>query len=348
VSKQAAAVPLDFTPLNTPIPQEKVIAEIRSMLKKYWFYVIFFIGIILLSLLLLMIFYFIGLIRADGSEAEIGKSFGVFLATAAFFALGGAIVALVTWHKVTQLLKLDAFAKANNFTYEKERDTSGLTGLLFTTGYDRSFANVVSGVHNGKHFIFGESKYTTGSGKNRQEHTKGVICVKLKRRLPHTLLDAKSNNSFGFTNLPQTFSRKQRLQLEGDFNNYFDLYIPEGYGRDALYYLTPELMQVLVDYGSGYDIEVVDDQLYIYSSKEYAYNEKEIRELFNLVDLIGGEVHENTEMYADERVGQRAANVVALPGQRLKKGVSWLGIFIIAYIILKLIIDFWLPFAFGD
>ena len=112
------------------------------------------------------------------------------------------------------------------------------------------------------------------------------------------VLDARSNNGlFGGTNLPSQFSKDQILSLEGDFSEYFTLYCPREYERDALYVFTPDLMALLIDQTSTFDVEIVDDWMFPAGAAALA--------------------------------GAAAtANLIAPQGQRLRKGINWIVIVI--------------------
>ena len=60
----------------------------------------------------------------------------------------------------------------------------------------------------------------------------------------------------------------QRLSLEGDFDDHFTLYCPEEYERDALYLFTPDVMARLIDRVRGFDVEIIDDWLFLVSSRD--------------------------------------------------------------------------------
>lgn len=242
--------------------------------------------------------------------------------------------------RAKQALRLSQFALANNFTYTPAHDTSGYTGLLFTESGPRSFFDTaVNGNYAGLPFEFSNVTFVTGSGKNERRTKYGVVCITLLRRVPHVLLDSRHNNSWGMSNF-SSLKRSQRLQLEGNFNQYFDLYVPHGYERDALYFLTPELMALLIDSGAKFDVELVDDKLFIYSSKPFKLEAQEaVQRIFELVSSIGAEFQENTQRYADANVGNRAANVVADPGKRLKKSWPWVAIIVIVVYVVLVILD---------
>jgi hypothetical protein len=124
------------------------------------------------------------------------------------------------------------------------------------------------------------------------------------------------------------------LALEGNFNNYFTLYAPKAYERDALYVFTPDVMAAMVDYGQEYDIEIVDDELFIYSGNHFALDKQEFyKRILKIIDAIGSEVIAQTDYYTDERVGNRAANIIAPGGQRLKSGFNWLVVVLILIIV---------------
>ena len=52
---------------------------------------------------------------------------------------------------------------------------------------------------------------------------------------------------------------RQRLDLEGDFGAFFRVFVPSGYARDALFFLTPDVMAACVDHAADFSIEIVDD-----------------------------------------------------------------------------------------
>src|SRR5690606_27767455 len=173
-------------------------------------------------------------------------------------------------------------------------------------------------------------QYTTGSGKNRTTHRWGFLALELDRRLPHMVLDATANNGlFGGTNLPARFDRSQVLSLEGDFDRYFTLYCPREYERDALYVFTPDLMAILIDEAAPYDVEIVDDWMFVYSRTPFDLAHRPTLErLFRIVETVGAKTLRQTVRYADERIGDFSADIVAPAGARLKRGVSIVAVLV--------------------
>lgn len=263
------------------------------------------------------------------------------------FVFGGAMAlayALYTRYRRKQLAKLYRFAVANKAHLVVELDNPNYAGTIFETGDSRVIKEALL-FSDGKEI--GNYSYTTGSGKNRSTHTWGYMRVKLTRRLPHMLLDAKNNNFLGniFSNLPTTFTKDQTMRLEGNFNDYFTLYAPKGYERDALYVFTPDVMSTLIDFGSHYDMEVIDDNLLFYTGSHYHLtSEESLREALGILDKISAEILDQSDYYADARTGNRAANIVAEPGRRLKSRFNFAVVVIIVLIMLYQIFTVFGPF----
>lgn len=241
-----------------------------------------------------------------------------------------AIIYIVTTRfRKKQLALLYRFAVENNAHLIANLANPGYVGTVFEEGNERVIKEALV-FSDGKEI--GNYTYTKGSGKNKSTHNWGYMRVKLTRRLPHMILDAKNNNFFGniLSNLPATFTKNQTMRLEGNFNDYFTLYVPEGYERDALYVFTPDVMSTLIDFGSHYDMEVIDDNLVFYTGSHYHLNsEKNLREALDILDKISTEILDQSDYYADARTGDRVANIVAEPGRRLKSRFNIIVIIII-------------------
>lgn len=219
-----------------------------------------------------------------------------------------------------------------------------LPGALFDIGHSRVFSK---GFSRGDGTVVVNYQYTVGSGKNSRTYDWGVMRCKLPRKLPNVILDAKSNNSFFGSNLPNLYSGGQDLELEGDFNKYFRVLVPQGYGRDALYFLTPELMAHLVDYGKDYEFEIVDDYLYIYSKNSFTFNKETLPNIFQTIDYFAYQFSDNVKRYADERVpGAKISNVVSIQGARLKKRFAWAGLAVVILVVVLQVLPSVLSFLF--
>ncbi len=223
--------------------------------------------------------------------------------------------------------RLSEFARRNGLIYSPASPGPSYAGAIFGLGTDRRSLDHFRSA-DGRFLDFGNYRYTTGSGKQRTVHNWGFLALHLDRRLPHMLLDSKANNGlFGVSNLPISFDKEQVLSLEGDFDRYFTLYCPRQYERDALYVFTPDLMALLIDEAAPFDVEIVDDFMFVYSRTPFRPLEPGVyQRLLRIVDTIGAKTLSQTDRYRDERVGDFQANIVAQPGRRLKRRIPAVAI----------------------
>jgi hypothetical protein len=229
--------------------------------------------------------------------------------------------------------RLSQFADANHWGYIQHIPNPTHHGVIFGQGYSRLSSNILylEGSSEYASFEIGDYAYTVGSGKNRRRYLWSYACIEMDRNLPNMLLDSKDNNVqiFGRTlasNLPVTMKGNQVLSLEGDFDTHFTLYAPKEYERDALYVFTPDVMALLIDSMKGVDAEVIDNKFYIYMPRytnTQTLDPKFLEKVFAIMNTVGMKLHRQTDYYADETVNNRAEDVVAAGGRRLKRGTAW-------------------------
>lgn len=236
----------------------------------------------------------------------------------------------------TKLVRLFRFARDNKITFlfdqpVSEADERYQEGMIFGSGHSRKIREL---------FRFPDGteianyQYVTGSGKNRQEHNWGFARFTLPRRVPHMILDARKNNFLGtLSNLPVGLRGSQRLSLEGDFDKYYTLYAPDTYKRDALYVFTPDVMAAVIDTGAQYDIELIDDHVYLYSRMIDLTSAEQLEGIMNIVTAFGAEVSAQSSRYADERINNRTQDIIAEPGRRLKQRTKTLTIITIVVVV---------------
>ncbi|PPL14111.1 hypothetical protein, partial [Microterricola pindariensis] len=183
--------------------------------------------------------------------------------------------------------RLFHFAQANGMEWYPQIADPGYPGLLFDRGSARA-AYAGARASSGRALDIGNYTYTTGSGDDRTVHRWGFLALRLDRRIPHCVVDARANNAlFGASNLG-SFARGQVLRLEGDFNEHFTLYCPRGYEADALYIFTPDLMALLIDHSSAFDVEIVDDWMFVYSPTPWnTLDPAAWARLFAIADTVG-------------------------------------------------------------
>ena len=244
---------------------------------------------------------------------------------------------------------LARFADANGMRFGIRSADPNYPGLLFNKGHSRA-----STLHlfspTGVLADAGCYEYTTGSGKESTTYRWRFAAFRLPHPVPHLLLDAKANNGVWGTNLPETFASSQRISLGEPFDSHYQLYAPEGYGRDAFYLLPPNVMEALLNAPVVYDIEMVDDWLFCYTgSAQDLTNPATWRLLETIANGVLGSIAPVVGRYSDPRaLAGTAGNTgygpgtpvqVAPQGKRLRRGVSisaFIGFAIfLAYMILS-------------
>ncbi|MEV7610293.1 hypothetical protein AB0N61_12510 [Microbacterium sp. NPDC089320] len=266
----SAAPSFDAAPLTDPVDPKAVSAfnaELRarggSGMTGSTVFAIVIIGIMALIGVPVLVATIGSMIRTPGGSGFVGVGVLLFGAVAVIIAIG----AVIGWRRarVTRY-RLNRFAQANGMSYEGKVAAPRLPGMIFSRGNSRMSTDLVRGT-TPRIVEFGNYQYTVRSGKNSTTYRWGYVAVKLDVPLPNIVLDAKGNNGFG-SNLPASFQREQRLSLEGDFDEYFTLYCPEGYERDALYLFTPDIMARFIDNAAELDVEIVDDWMFLYTQRK--------------------------------------------------------------------------------
>ncbi len=153
------------------------------------------------------------------------------------------------------------FALANGYTYSKIG--TGIQGEagLFQVGESRIYSHVVSGKFQNHPIAFFNYQYTTGSGKNRSTHQFTVFELDYGHQLPKVFLRSDKN---WLSFIMPMFDTRKRLKLEGDFDDYFDLFVEKKFEIEALQIFTPDVMHQLMTDWKKMSMESINDKIYIY------------------------------------------------------------------------------------
>lgn len=224
------------------------------------------------------------------------------------------------------LAALSKFAGLNQLDFMPYVENPDNSGVIFQEEWsrDKISRNVLSGTLGGKlNFQMGwyENEVTLDHATRYWRYLR----IDMNRNLPHIILDSTVDNvnilGKVFNNLPDDIDPNQRLSLEGGFNDYFTLYAPKDYERDALYIFTPDLMALLIDGATWCDVEIVDSQIYFYSAYnkfDYVKEMEFVWKAFRIMSIMGAKLYNQTDYYNDERIGNWQLNIVADQGKRLK------------------------------
>ena len=319
------------------------------------FYVVIAIGVVVFVCVQLLAIA-VPLIRAMTPSGESPQFLWplilLTLGIAAFCAV--ALFMGIRSHRRRQLRwsLLARFADANGMRFGIHSANPQYPGVLFNEGKSRaSTLHLFSPV--GVLADVGGYEYTTGGGENRVTHHWHFAAFRLPHPVPHLLLDARANNGAWGTNLPETFASSQRISLGEPFDSHYQLYAPEGYGRDAFQLLPPHVMDALLRTPIVYDVEMVDTWLFCYTqSQQDLTNPATWRLLETIANGVLGSLAPVVNRYSDSRALLGAAGnasygpgtpvQVAPQGTRLRRGVNistfiGLAIFLAYFILARLL-----------
>lgn len=113
-----------------------------------------------------------------------------------------------------------------------------------------------------------------------QQQTTGIIKITLPKLFPQIVLDSNKNDRMQ-SSIRTEYLQSQRITLEGDFGDYFDLYVPSGLQVDALSLLAPNFMQMLKGYSGLFDVEFNNNEM-IFMTRKPLYDLENMK-LFQLL-----------------------------------------------------------------
>jgi hypothetical protein len=254
---------------------------------------------------------------------------GVALLAIGFVPLCVVVIAVLVWWYLRQGSRVDSieerlpeFAAANGLLFSPYDPDPQYPGALFSTGSQRAAVNHIrTPPGSAEYFDIGSFSYSVPAGRSESEFSSGFVAVRLDSRLPHMLLKARANDGASAA-LPIGIDRRQSLSLEGDFDRFFTLYCPADYETDALYVFAPDLMALLIDEAASFDVEIVDEWLFVYSPVDFSGATRATWErLFRIVDVLGAKTLRQTSRYSDDRMPP-GPQAVGRRGRRLRGRAS--------------------------
>lgn len=188
-------------------------------------------------------------------------------------------------------------------------------------GHSPKISKIIHAVINSQEWHLLRYEYVTGSGKNKNVHITTILHKTLNKPLPYILLDSKKNWG-GIARVPVGC---HQISLEGDFSKYFSLFLQEGSHIDVLSLLTPDVMAALIDKGFLYDIEILDDNLYIVAVYDQRTADN-MEAILRAAALISGELNHNTKTFQydpSKMVPHGRGKVAAITAQTARYGARY-------------------------
>ena len=175
---------------------------------------------------------------------------------------------------------LRQLAEAIGFTYVGNASYQSVSGTFFSRGHSPRLSNALTGTHKEHPCRIYEYQYTEGSGKNSHTYTYTVFEMAYSSSLPHVLINASSL----FTPL-----KMERVELEGDFDKSFSVYVDQGKQMEVREILQPDVMQDLIASFEGFGMEMSGSNVYVFR-KDTITNRTAFLALIALVDKLFDEI----------------------------------------------------------
>ena len=183
----------------------------------------------------------------------------------------------------------EEFGKEIGFSYTDSMPFGDVSGKLFSTGHSQSIFDVLSGIYQNIPMQIFTFRFTVGYGKSAHTYSYTVFGATLTGTVPHILLFSNTHESV----VSDWFNGDETLNLEGDFNKYFTLRVPEGHEQEAYQIFTPDVMANLIDKANELSFEFVDNKLYIYAIKVITKRD-DFQRMFDLSEYLIGLFNKNT------------------------------------------------------
>lgn len=238
--------------------------------------------------------------------------------------------------------RLSGFAEDNGLVYLPDIEIAP-NGLMFQQGKHRRLVDVLTTPDGA--FMIGTFTFVANDNRSLdRDPAYSFLRLTLPRPVPHLVLVSRARRGLrGYSSVGLSFAESQRVRLEGDFDTYFAVYAPNGYGADARYVLTPDFMARLADHANLFDLEFIDDQLFVYSAVAWDVENPATWSWARwFAEAVGVAALRRTARFTDDRSATPGVTV-APAGQRLKVAVplvaglmtaAWIG-----YQVLRLILQ---------
>lgn len=285
-------------------------------------FVVILTAVLLFAAAMLTGLWFLG----RGDILTVAPILGVVVVGYTLLAAGGFL-----WYAVGvgRRVKIAAFAWQNGWAYADALERTRRPGAAFARVAHGRERAVVACDDERMPFELGlHHSVSRGQQRATIQRPFAFVELPLPSSVPHIVLANRTRSIIPTLGLGRGAAR---LDLEGDFAKTFRLIVPDGYQQDALYIFTPDLMARVLDLGSGAEIELVSDRLYVYLPAKTRFDRAET---MAATVVLAEEFHRRfaarTELYRDDAAGAiaaRAGVAVGLRGQRLGgRGISLLAV----------------------
>jgi hypothetical protein len=194
---------------------------------------------------------------------------------------------LIVWgHYSTKLQHTFAQQLATylGFTYQPNGDTSTLSGQILVLG-KTTMTDVISGTYDNTPIRIFNYNRAVWENQATGRATVTIFEWTTDTGLPDIMLSPALKHE-AVVGPPRGY---KALSLEGNFNTYFHLYIPENSQIDALQIFQPNIMEELIDAYKFFGIEFAGNKIYV-DPRRLITNKEDFLKLLTLAQRIHDKV----------------------------------------------------------
>ena len=155
------------------------------------------------------------------------------------------------------------------------------------------------------------------SRKNQQTQNFKVFEVQLPEPVPHVFIDSTQNYNGRSYAIAKFFQDAQAMELEGDFYKNFIVYTSKRTHIDALAIITPDVMDTLYRYGREFNIEFVNNYLYLMLPKKVFSVDKFI-EYDQTLQILLDKIYPRLAAYNTDATNLQPMQITHHPTSRLQ------------------------------
>ena len=274
----------DTTPLARQLTLKQMLAELKYSSAPFK---IGFVTLLLVAFVPLIIFMLVA--------SQVVTNLGA-LAFIVMLSVGGLWGLRDLYHELNEIATARQFAVANRLQFYRDLSQTGYPGTPFRI---RVYVPYTMRSVSERFIEFGQLRPDWQSRRSNSSRTQTFMRFILTMSLPHIVLRSRRSE----TNVLDGVGESVKLKLEGQFGDMFDLYVPKGYERDALYIFTPDVMERFIDATPNFDCEIIGDELYFYSSQKINFlNPANLSKLIAIFNYVMEKFDRQSSKYRDERI----------------------------------------------
>mgnify|MGYP001596145412 CR=1 FL=1 len=154
------------------------------------------------------------------------------------------------------------FARENNFDYYDSGSLEDVRGTLFERGHSKDISHVVAGKQGDFPVRFFHYQFSVQRGKEPSTYYFTVAEITLRGPVPHVLME--SRGMFDFMSF-RGKAHPAEVSLGETFRRHFHVYTAKDFEIEAFEIFTPEVMEVLIEKAKGFDLEFVENRIYVFT-----------------------------------------------------------------------------------